>query len=412
MEIRALALLLGAVLLVGIVSSSARPAYAETFTCDVSLDGSQEVPPVETEATGTASVMFDSETRELTWEIEFSGLSGEATAAHFHGPAAPGNNAGPMVDIGEFSGLSSPMSGSTTLTEEQTSALLDGQMYINIHTAENPDGEIRGQVLCEEDSTEEPPSGEWQTAMMMYGDEEIEIQYMIVNGTLDELTGIAELQMITAEITAEQDGELTIQLQREVIDSIAGDQDLDYIVFVDEIQEIAEDDFGEDTRTLIIPFTEGSTLIDIVSASPPDVEPGLPSMTQTVSVAGEDIEVIIRSSSNITDFQLDEENKTISFSVDGEEGIEGVTEITIGRILEGPYMVAIDGEETTDFEVTERETGNVIRLSYNHGVQGVTITGTNVVPEFPVAAIALATAIVGIIVATAKFGKFSFLPKM
>jgi hypothetical protein len=412
MEIRALALLLGAVLLVGIVSSSAKPAYAETFTCDVSLDGSQEVPPVETEATGTASVMFDSETRELTWEIEFSGLSGDATAAHFHGPAAPGNNAGPMVDIGEISGLSSPISGSATLTEEQASVLLDGQMYINIHTAENPNGEIRGQVLCEEDSTEEPPIGEWQTAMMTYGDEEIEIQYMIVNGTLDELTGIAELQMITAEITAEQDGELTIQLPREVIDSIAGDQDLDYIVFVDEIQEIAEDDFGEDTRTLAIPFTEGSTLIDIVSASPPDVEPGLPSMIQTVSVAGEDIEVIVGSSSNITDFQFDEENKTISFSVDGEEGTEGVTEITIGRILEGPYTVTIDGEETTDFEVTERETGNVIRLSYNHGVQGVTITGTNVVPEFPVAAIALATAIVGIIVATAKFGKFSFLPKM
>jgi hypothetical protein len=62
--------------------------------------------------------------------------------------------------------------------------------------------------------------------------------------------------------------------------------------------------------------------------------------------------------------------------------------------------------------VTESESGDIIRLSYIYGIQGITITGTNVIPEFPVAAVALAVAIVGTIVATARLDRCSFLPKM
>jgi hypothetical protein len=404
MKARGLAMVLGLVLLAGIFSSSTGPAHAEAFTCAATLDGSQEVPAIETDATGSASLTFDSETSELSWEIEFSGLSGDATAAHFHGPAPSGTNAGVLVDIGTVSGLSSPMTGSATLTAEHATYLLDGQLYINIHTAANPNGEIRGQVSCEAES----PSGEWQTATLAYGGQESEIQYMIVNGTLDELTGDADSQMITAAITAEQDGELMIQLPREIIDSFSGDQDLDYIVFVDEMLESAEDDFGSDVRTLTIPFVEGNEMIDIVSANPPEFEPGLPSTTFTVAAVGQDVEVVVKSSSTITEFELDEESMTVFIAVEGEEGTEGVTQITIGRILEGPYIVTIDGEETTDFEVTE---SGDITLSYVHGIEGITITGTNVVPEFPLVAIVLAAAIVGTIVATARFGKFSFLSK-
>lgn len=410
MGIKALAILLGSVLLAGVVLTGARPAYADTFECTTSLDGSHEVPPVETEGEGAATLTFDSETNELDWEIEFSGLSGNATAAHFHGPAATGANAGVQVNIGEVSGLSSPMNGNATLTAAQATMLLDGELYINVHTEENPDGEIRGQVSCEEGPA--PIEGEWQTAALTYGEEEHEIQYMMTNGTLNELTGDADAQMITAEITAEQDGELHIQLPRAMIDSVAGEQDLDYIVFVDEIQEYAaEDDFGEEVRTLTIPIVNGSQMVDIVSASQLAVEPGLPETVQSVSVAGANIDVILRSSSNITAFSLDEETKTLSFAVEGEEGTEGVTEITIGRVLEGPYSVMVDGDVTTDFEVDESSGETILRLSYVHGIDEVTITGTNVVPEFPVAAVALAASIVGIIAVTARYGKFSFLPK-
>jgi hypothetical protein len=111
-----------------------------------SLDGAQEVPPTASIGTGTGAVSFDDVSNQLSWDISFSGLTGPAVGAHFHGPAAPGANAGVQVDIGAVSGLISPMSGSTTITDDQETQLLAGLWYINIHTGTYPDGEIRGQV--------------------------------------------------------------------------------------------------------------------------------------------------------------------------------------------------------------------------------------------------------------------------
>ena len=66
------------------------------------------------------------------------------TAAHFHGPAEAGKNAGVAVPIPNAA--SSPVKGEATLTDAQAADLLGGKYYINIHTAANPGGEIRGQV--------------------------------------------------------------------------------------------------------------------------------------------------------------------------------------------------------------------------------------------------------------------------
>jgi hypothetical protein len=63
--------------------------------------------------------------------------------AHFHGPSPEGKNAGPMVTIDK---VASPSKGSATLIEDQAKALTGGQMYINVHTAKFPNGEIRGQL--------------------------------------------------------------------------------------------------------------------------------------------------------------------------------------------------------------------------------------------------------------------------
>lgn len=123
--------------------AAASVGLAEEMKFEAELSGSEEVPPVETSATGTADVTYDTESKNLTWTIEHSGLSGDVAAAHFHGPAAPGENAPPMVPI-EVSALSE---GSATLDEAQASALTEGRMYINLHTAAHPDGEIRGQVV-------------------------------------------------------------------------------------------------------------------------------------------------------------------------------------------------------------------------------------------------------------------------
>ena len=118
-------------------------ASAEQMKFKANLSGGEEVPPVETSATGTTDVTYDSDTKKLTWTLEYSGLSGDATAAHFHGPADPGENADPVVPIPD---TASGSTGEADLTEEQAADLIAGKWYANVHTAANPGGEIRGQV--------------------------------------------------------------------------------------------------------------------------------------------------------------------------------------------------------------------------------------------------------------------------
>ena len=119
-------------------------ALAETLTYKIVLSPTNEVPPVPTRATGSADVTYDTATRMVTWNVTHSGLSAAATAAHFHGPATPRENA-PVIVV--FTGnLSSPFKGSATLTADQAAQFLAGNWYINIHTPAYPGGELRGQV--------------------------------------------------------------------------------------------------------------------------------------------------------------------------------------------------------------------------------------------------------------------------
>ena len=124
-------------------SNSSHMAAAQSFTAN--LSGAQEVPPTASMATGMASATLDPD-GTLHWNVSYQGLSGPAAAAHFHGPAAPGANAGVAINIGT-QGLGSPMQGAAHLTEAQIADLAAGRWYVNIHTAANPNGEIRGQVM-------------------------------------------------------------------------------------------------------------------------------------------------------------------------------------------------------------------------------------------------------------------------
>ena len=74
--------------------SASANAASQSFKVD--LSGAQQVPPVETSGKGSADLTYDPATRALTWNVTYSGLSGPATMAHFHGPAAAGKN-GPVV---------------------------------------------------------------------------------------------------------------------------------------------------------------------------------------------------------------------------------------------------------------------------------------------------------------------------
>ncbi|MCA1477419.1 MULTISPECIES: CHRD domain-containing protein [Bradyrhizobium] len=131
-----------ATLVFGAAVAFAAPASAEKLKA--TLDGKSEVPANTSSATGTADLDYDAASKKLSWTVTYSGLSGPATAAHFHGPAEAGKNAGVAVPIPNAA--SSPVKGEATLTDAQAADLLGGKYYINIHTAANPAGEIRGQV--------------------------------------------------------------------------------------------------------------------------------------------------------------------------------------------------------------------------------------------------------------------------
>jgi len=117
-------------------------AFAEKFKA--TLDGKSEVPATTSTGTGTADIDYDPATKKLSWKLAYTGLSGAAKAAHFHGPAEPGKNAGVAVAIP--GATSSPAEGSATLTDAQAADLEAGKYYVNVHTEANPGGEIRGQV--------------------------------------------------------------------------------------------------------------------------------------------------------------------------------------------------------------------------------------------------------------------------
>src|SRR5215471_4939442 len=121
----------------------AGPAFAEKFKA--ALDGKSEVPPNASTATGTADIDYDPATKKLSWKVTYSGLSGPPTAAHFHGPAEAGKNAGVAVAIPGIA--TPPAEGSATLTDAQAADLTSGKYYVNVHTQANPGGEIRGQVM-------------------------------------------------------------------------------------------------------------------------------------------------------------------------------------------------------------------------------------------------------------------------
>lgn len=121
-------------------------AYAKTWTYSVTLNGKSETPATTSKGTGKGWVKFDDATKEMSWSIKYMGLTGDATAAHFHGPAKPGAAAGVLVPIPK-GGVMDPIVGSATLTDDQATALTTGMMYFNVHTAANPGGEIRGQVV-------------------------------------------------------------------------------------------------------------------------------------------------------------------------------------------------------------------------------------------------------------------------
>jgi CHRD domain-containing protein len=126
------------------VLAVAPAAFADNVKFKASLKASEEVPPNQSGGTGTLDATYDTASKQLTYTVNYSGLTGNATAAHFHGPAEAGKNAGVVVPV--QGSAASPIKGTATLTDAQAADLMGGKWYFNVHTEANKGGEIRGQV--------------------------------------------------------------------------------------------------------------------------------------------------------------------------------------------------------------------------------------------------------------------------
>lgn len=134
---------------------------------------------------------------------------------------------------------------------------------------------------------------------------------------------------------------------------------------------------------------------------PGTTSPSTSPNTLNALIAGKLVAVDVKTSSKITNFIFDEKSKRLSFRAEGQTGTEGSTELSIGRVLQGPYVVTVDGRESTNFEITEADGVATIMILYTHSVHSITITGTNVVPEFPfLMGLIIVPALVAIIVIT------------
>jgi uncharacterized protein (TIGR03118 family) len=125
----------------------------------IMMSGSAEVPA--TTSTGTASGFITLIGNQMFYDIDYSGLSAPAVAAHIHGPADTTKPAGVLFPLSGITGTAGTLSGQQTLTADQLTNLLAGLTYANIHTTNNPNGEIRGQVLP------------WQFTVTMNGPSEV-----------------------------------------------------------------------------------------------------------------------------------------------------------------------------------------------------------------------------------------------
>ncbi len=121
----------------------ATPSMAAMVNLKADLKAASEVPPTDSKGSGSVTATFDTASKKLSWKGTVSGLTGPATAAHFHAGEV-GKNGGVVVPIAGADKGS--FEGSATLTDAQAADLMGGKWYVNVHTASNKGGEIRGQV--------------------------------------------------------------------------------------------------------------------------------------------------------------------------------------------------------------------------------------------------------------------------
>jgi hypothetical protein len=161
-----------------------------------------------------------------------------------------------------------------------------------------------------------------------------------------------------------------------------------------EMYDATVNEFDESMKTLKV---TGATAFKVTMDN---------TLSESFSVGDDDMDVGAESSSEVTNFSFSEMDKSISFDVSGDAGTIGVTVVDAGSILREPYIVTID-DQPANFEVITDESGaKDVKVVYLHSeeVQNVTIAGSEVIPEFPLIAIAVMGIMVAITIVMSRFG--------
>lgn len=165
----------------------------------VMIDGSQEVPAVTTNATGLGFFMLQKHEGKLSFNIVADGLSGAITAAHLH-KAVAGSNGGVVQDLSSF--ISGNRISGSVDPSMYLEALKGDSLYLNIHTAANPNGEIRGQLVLEHYLHFDAMLDEAQeTTPVMGTNDGIGEATMKLNYTFDTLWYHAQMNDLSGAIT-------------------------------------------------------------------------------------------------------------------------------------------------------------------------------------------------------------------
>jgi CHRD domain len=133
-----------AILAAGFVLAAITAGRAETVTLAAHLLGGSAVPANASDAFADAEFGYDSQTRQLDYYVNYDGIA--PTKVDLHGPAGNGDTAQSVLPF-PLSG--SPLNGRLILSADQAEMLLSGRMYLDIHSAAHPEGEIRGEVVKE-----------------------------------------------------------------------------------------------------------------------------------------------------------------------------------------------------------------------------------------------------------------------